>query len=107
MMRRFLESQSTSTSMETFKLMDEEFCEVLPKQCSLSDSKAANSALQNVNAIKLLTAASGTIKLEIEIHRAFYSMVSSIGPFREHVLTAFEVQSVGEVMQEILRLESH
>lgn len=99
MMRRFLESQSTSISMETLELMDNEFREVLPKHCS---SEAVNSPLGNVNAIKLLTAASGPINnFEIEIHRVFYSMVSSIGPFKEHVLTALEVESMVEVLQNI------
>ena len=31
----------------------------------------------------------------------FYSMVSSIGPFKEHVLTALEVESMVEVLQNI------
>ena len=67
-MRRFLESQSTSMSMEALELMDNELCEVLSKHCS---SKAVNSPL---GAIKLLTAASGPINnFELEIHLVFYS----------------------------------
>lgn len=98
MMRRFLENQLTSINMKSSELMDIEFGKVLPKYCSLSEEVRSSSC--DVNAVKLLTAASGPINIDPEIHQAFYSMVKSIGPFKEHVLTASEIQHIDEVAQD-------
>ena len=99
-MRRFLESQSLGN--EACSLMDEQLRKVLPKESQLYDTPALNVNLQDVNVVQLLTASSGPIaNMDLTLHQVYYSMVTTIGPFKEHIITALEIQSMEAIMQEI------
>ena len=91
-MQRFLESQSLGN--KACDLMDDKFLNVLPKDAQVYDTSALNVTSQGVNV------STGPIaNIDLALHQVYYTMVSSIGPFKEYIITTLQLQSIEAVMQ--------
>ena len=97
-MQRFLESQSLGN--KACDLMDDDFLNVLPNDAQVYDTSALNVTSQGVNVVQLLTLSTGPIaNIDLALHQVYYSMVSTIGPFKEYIIITLELQSMEAVMQ--------
>ena len=64
------------------------------------NTSALNVTSQGVNVVQLLTLSTGPIaNIDLALHQVYYSMVSTIGPFKEYIITTLELQSMEAVMQ--------
>ena len=64
------------------------------------NTSALNVTSQGVNVVQLLTLSTGPIaNIDLALHQVYYTMVSSIGPFKEYIITTLQLQSMEAVMQ--------
>ena len=98
-MRKFLESQLTSTSNNVHSQLDEEFQEMLPKH-QLYKEACTNALVDDV--VLFLSVVFGPLNnITFNTCEAYYSLLKSVGLFREYVLPNLEVQKIESVIKEV------
>lgn len=101
MMQRFVETQSlTGIHLQT-DIFEADFLNTLPK-----DNQAYSYDVEEhqapCNVVKFLELPHGPLNISLKCLRAFNSMIKTIGPFKEKILTAFEITQLEEVLNGLL-----
>lgn len=102
MMQRFVETQSLTGSHLQTDIFEADFVNTLPKDNLAYSYNNIEEHQAPCNIVQFLELPQGPLNISLECLKAFNSMIKTIGPFKEKILTAFEIAQLEEVLNGLL-----